>query len=367
MIERQRAILGLDLIRFMAALSVAFYHLAWVNTIESSSAAVRSDLLGIGQLSRWGWVGVPVFFVLSGFVIAFSAESKDTRAFLESRFLRLYPGAWVCATFTCVFARLGDPGASGDYLRALVLWPLGPRIDGVYWTLAIELAFYSLGFLTILSRRRLIWLGYLLAWVGIIYWLARVVFFTINPGADLFSWSRTPLGSLTLLTHGCHFAIGILLYHMWREGISRKPAAMVSACLGAGLISVAESARFFIKAQGGQGWQVVVPVIIYSVAVLAIVGAVWGNDKTHRYLGTWQGAARTAGLLTYPLYLLHDEIGKACINVLSDIPPGLAFATAVITVLLLSGVALRIETALRARLRGPLHQVITGKRRSILQ
>jgi peptidoglycan/LPS O-acetylase OafA/YrhL len=56
MVDRPRQLLGLDLIRFSAAFMVLAFHLC------AGTA--------LGPLTRWGWVGVEIFFVLSGFVIA---------------------------------------------------------------------------------------------------------------------------------------------------------------------------------------------------------------------------------------------------------------------------------------------------------
>lgn len=46
-----------------------------------------------------GWVGVQVFFVISGFVIAFSAENSTALRFSEAR-VRLAPAVWICAPVT---------------------------------------------------------------------------------------------------------------------------------------------------------------------------------------------------------------------------------------------------------------------------
>jgi peptidoglycan/LPS O-acetylase OafA/YrhL len=48
----------------------------------------------------WGRFGVEIFFVISGFVIAFSASQSSLAHFISSRFFRLFPTAAICATFT---------------------------------------------------------------------------------------------------------------------------------------------------------------------------------------------------------------------------------------------------------------------------
>ena len=66
----------------------------------------------------FGWVGVEVFFVISGFVIANSASKTSPIEFLISRALRLYPAVWVCSTATFVYC------FSSGSLRVATFWPL---------------------------------------------------------------------------------------------------------------------------------------------------------------------------------------------------------------------------------------------------
>ena len=67
-------LIGVDLVRILAALVVTIVH-----------------YFPTGLPS--GWVGVQIFFVLSGYVIAASAQSGSAGDFVRSRFLRLFPGA----------------------------------------------------------------------------------------------------------------------------------------------------------------------------------------------------------------------------------------------------------------------------------
>ena len=53
---------------------------------------------GLAPWGSFGWIGVEIFFVISGYVIASSAEGAAPRTFLRRRAQRLLPAAWVCAT-----------------------------------------------------------------------------------------------------------------------------------------------------------------------------------------------------------------------------------------------------------------------------
>jgi hypothetical protein len=83
-VRRLSYVWGLDLIRFAAAVMVIFFHLSWKSQNPDIAFAA-------------GWVGVEIFFVLSGFVIMGSASGANVATFARKRFARLYPAAIACA------------------------------------------------------------------------------------------------------------------------------------------------------------------------------------------------------------------------------------------------------------------------------
>jgi exopolysaccharide production protein ExoZ len=164
---------GLDIARFIAATSVAWFHLGFLSWAAPTSTTAEvfgggARFESLAPYSWFGWVGVEVFFVISGFVIANSASGASPTQFLRGRALRLYPAAWICATCTLLVllaVRGGHfTGAGRSYLNSMILWPPGWCIDGVYWTLGIEVMFYGLIFLVLVFRQfhRLNWIAWFL-------------------------------------------------------------------------------------------------------------------------------------------------------------------------------------------------------------
>src|SRR3569623_1516256 len=86
-----RAIIAIELLRFACALLVVGFHFgtAFAYSPSQSSAILLAGLpVGSARGTCFGWIGVELFFVISGFVIAFSAESGGPGDFVRRRALR---------------------------------------------------------------------------------------------------------------------------------------------------------------------------------------------------------------------------------------------------------------------------------------
>jgi len=86
----------IDLLRFIAAISVVFYHYAFIGvTRPDYNPLVFPALVPI---AKYGYLGVELFFIISGYVVLLSAQGKTVRQFFVSRVTRLYPAYWVACT-----------------------------------------------------------------------------------------------------------------------------------------------------------------------------------------------------------------------------------------------------------------------------
>lgn len=82
------------------SLLVSVHHFAFSSLIlpDSDLNAFLPATPGLppGYWFTWfGWIGVQILFVLSGFVIAYSCHAETTRTFIIKRFLRLTPAMWI--------------------------------------------------------------------------------------------------------------------------------------------------------------------------------------------------------------------------------------------------------------------------------
>lgn len=148
----------LDGLRGLAALAVVVGHMA--NTYDTVYPGAEPSPISVW----WGKFGVQLFFMISGFVILMSAQSVDKSSdFAISRVTRLYPAYWVALILSLVvslaFTVPHEPMTWTDRLLNFSMvqrWFLVPNLDGVYWTLAIEMQFYVMVFgLLLLTRARL--------------------------------------------------------------------------------------------------------------------------------------------------------------------------------------------------------------------
>ena len=344
-LRQTTSILAIDLTRFACAMLVLAYHYGaafWA----SPDARVTAALHGVGAvapvpLARAGLVGVELFFVISGLVIATSAAKGEWRGFLWRRVLRLAPAAWICASVTAVLLALGgqwDATLAQDWFRSLRFWPIGAQIDGSYWTLGVECAFYLLvAAAGVGNVRRIVAVGWALALASAAFW---IVCLAAGDGAERLITNQAAI--LLLLPHGCFFATGIAISARGMRGRN----ALLALGTATGLIEIAAHI---------DGWRITGALIaaetLFGVGLAVLLLAPVLQAALARRIAP--SAARSIGLMTYPLYLLHQVAGAVLIGALvrSGVSVGMAVALTVAAMLASAwGVAHHAEPALRRAL-----------------
>ena len=115
-----------DLIRLLAASQVVVMHMLHYFHLEPTSAFGRFMLVAF-----LNFPGVPIFFVISGFLVSLSWErSGSTGIYVSNRCLRLFPALWACLCVTIIVLF-----ASG-YLSSVVV-PVQDFVRWIFWQATI--------------------------------------------------------------------------------------------------------------------------------------------------------------------------------------------------------------------------------------
>ena len=140
-------LVNIQFLRCVAAMLVVVYH---ASARMPSGEGPVSWLFQAGTAT--GFAGVDVFFVISGFIMAWTtfekAGSEDGSDFARRRVARIYSGYWpffILAAVVFAWARAGH-FAESNLLKSFFLWPqpLNHNLLEVTWTLSFELYFYAL-------------------------------------------------------------------------------------------------------------------------------------------------------------------------------------------------------------------------------
>ncbi len=290
--KQQRAFEWLDYGRFLAALSVVFFHYTALD-ISNGTLSNLQPIPFVTASAAYGFLGVDFFFLISGFVISISAEGKSASDFAIARFVRLWPTFLLCMTLTTIaIFLLSTDGGKPDvfrYIANLTMVPahIGFRpMDGAYWTLAFEIIFYILVFLIIL-------LGQIKHFETLTkIWLAGIIvaYFT---GHSLLIFSY----------YFALFAAGGLFSIVMRHGFSTaRIIFLIAAYVFSTYVAIEKgTARGIADTFTISPWVIVAIYTVFYLTFLIFSTSRLGDIKLPY--------SRKIGLMTYPLYLLHSEIG----------------------------------------------------------
>ncbi|WTW94894.1 acyltransferase [Streptomycetaceae bacterium NBC_01309] len=298
----------LDGVRLAAALMVVAYHYlarggGWAESVQ--------DVFPVAyKPAAYGWLGVELFFMISGFVICMSCWGRSPSEFFTSRVVRLFPAYWFAVIATTAVVTLVPGGIVrrrwSDVLVNLTMLqqPLGvPHVDGVYWTLAAELNFYLLFMLVV--------------WRGVTY--RSVLVFSLvwaTLSALMLKLNAPALTRLLMPDYSWYFIAGMAFHLMYRFRPTALLWAIVGTCF---LISQHFANRKVVEAETAMGFQVPHWPVTAVLAVFFMFFALLVTKRLQWVRWRW---LPTAGALTYPLYLLHEYIGWEIIAKLEgDVDP----------------------------------------------
>lgn len=300
----QNRIYILDLYRFIAAVSVLLFHYAFLG---SHFGKADISLPFLFPIAKYGYLGVELFFIISGFVILMSAQNTDLIGFLSSRIGRLYPAFWFCCTVTALILFLFPI----EFTITLKLYLINmtmlngfvgvENIDGSYWTLLYEIIFYAL--IAVILLFRLIKYCESIAYIWLVLTFSVLYFDTV---ADTLP---SPIFNILFLgSYSPFFVSGMLLFLIWRSGLTIYRSLGLLVSCGVSVYSAIIRAIEFnydlnVYTVGASVIMIYIIMFLSSLNLLSIK-----NSKFITMLGA----------LTYPLYLLHHSIGYVIFNQFSS-------------------------------------------------
>ena len=299
---------GLDHLRALAITFVFFFHCAILFRFD--------DLLP--HIVKFGWSGVDLFFVLSGYLIGSqllrrvaSGKGIHVRDFYVQRFLRIMPAYWLVLAIYFTIPAVLERGRLPPLWRFLTFtqnFGLDATVDGAFshaWSLCVEEHFYLLlpALILLLSRFRLgVWaflLGGLLTLLGM--------------AIRSYAWGRVGAGDgnwyeLVYYPTYCHIdgliagvsvaAISTFYARQW-EWLERRN--LLCAIAGFALLLVA-----YVLNDDQKNWlPSVVSFPLVAVGYGLVLIAAVSKDSV---LSRGSGVTKWVAILSYSIYLIHKIV-----------------------------------------------------------
>jgi len=341
----------LDLMRLVAALMVVAGHYLSTSTEHLRNSIAWGQVFDwgplVGQMAQFGELGVDAFFIISGFVIALSAEGRTAREFLVSRAARIVPTFWFCCTLTWLLIAL-DPGYRQVSIAQLlanlffVARPLGYEfVDGVYWSLVVEVRFYLLVAVWMWWRGSRGLTGFLFIWL-------------VLAALDLFGLVPKPIRLIALPQYAPYFVCGAAIHLLGRQD---KVVMAYGLLAGSLLLMCVKAGDRLPSLFAGQ------PIAIAGVYVgVALAIGLAATGRTAQLGRPWMSVA---GAMTYPLYLIHQDLGYLVMRHVpalggsgSDHRIGITVLTIALCVCLAQAIVYFVERPLTHLLRHRLRSAI---------
>jgi peptidoglycan/LPS O-acetylase OafA/YrhL len=268
--------------RGLAALAVVLFHLSI--KMKEELQATLPDFMTI--IMSYGYLGVPVFFVISGFVISLSVNDRKITLsyagnFALRRSIRLDITYWASICFILVFMTLNNQFLGGDtpypspgnvllhmfYLQDL--FSVDPVISVVFWTLCLEVQLYLFFLLSV--------------------WISQTLANRLN--LDVYN---VFLSGVVLLGI---YSIGVLISNIVRGKKAGVPILLAWLAIETGFLVLGD-----IKSYSVAG-------VVFGMFLFVLLR--WHDldtflsGKIFQYLGS----------ISYTLYLVHPDIGWKAISV----------------------------------------------------
>jgi exopolysaccharide production protein ExoZ len=295
---------SIQVLRFAAALMVVYIHAVQIAATTPAAGSIGFIPFRVATI---GHIGVDIFFVISGLIIAKIALGRTPSEFMWSRIIRIVP-MYLLFTIPALAINIAITGFGWrDAVATFLLWPATDQITipalEVGWTLCFEMLFYACAALVLVDRR---WVFAIIAAYGIAL--------ILRPIGPLFQF----IGNLMIL----EFLLGVAIAYApnWRWAIWGIPFGTIWL-VGAGLIGIQPATNSMDLLLGHDALQ---RVLIFGVpSAMIVYGAL--QIKARKSVWTYLGDA------SYSLYLSHSLILLPLLSLwtLFPMPPYLIIPTGI--------------------------------------
>lgn len=315
MSEAREKIVFADSLRGVAVLSVLIFHYFYFFYAFSEAinpgigwptlkCALPYDVhfLDFSPYLNLGIYGVSLFFLISGFVIPFSLCNHGVKSFLIQRFFRLVPPYIIALLLVLIAYRLStytfDIPFAYTWWKILVNMIPGiidllkvPTINGVTWTLEIEMKFYCVCALAFVWFRTYDWRVFLIP-IG----MFCLIFLGLlhRKIARLF-----PVNFVPMLIY---IFIGVALHFIYQKKLDEKKGLAVVCALFT--LSALSMAFVNLELTYSSLWSMLWALVTFMV----------GFVKPHLFSN--KGILGFFARMSYSIYLIHGTLGYTAMRVM---------------------------------------------------
>ena len=320
----------LDGIRGIAILLVFAFH-----AFKRADYFTANPILHfITKLTSIGWMGVDLFFVLSGFLItSILLQTKGEKGFFKNfyarRILRIFPLYYVVLALTVYFMPVLEPEANAQTLATLPIFLIYQQnwllITGdfpslyllVTWSLAIEEQFYLFWPLTVyfFEKKKLAWVSVGIITLSSLIRIVAILLYEDAHNAHVFTYYST-VTRLDALAFGALIALAFRESELWKKRLSKMalPALLVTISLV--LVAVLQPNSYQVI---NNNW---VRTIGYTLLAMmggsaVVISLTQNEDSLLRRLFR-NKALLFFGKYSYAIYLIHPPILQIFLDLLWD-------------------------------------------------
>jgi peptidoglycan/LPS O-acetylase OafA/YrhL len=283
----------IDALRVVGAASVISFH--YFSNGISNGSVTSIGLTPFSEIAKYGYLGVQLFFVVSGYLILMSTN-RSAWEFAKGRVKRIYPLYWMAIILITAITYLPTLSKNQpDFLQILASITMFPTafdqgwIDGAHWFMLVEIQFYLLIFVLLKLRA-----GKHLPTIFPIWAIVILIWYVFDLNRFNIWYLYGPFSFI------CG---GAIIYSIKQSGWNLLRVVGLIAAITGGLYSRLGSLDYLSEIRNTQYSATVVTVIVLIIFGLLLLTLLPKISNMHIPGAVFLGA------ITYPLFLIHGRLG----------------------------------------------------------